>query len=109
MAASRTLLLTGRSGASYTFYLFPWGEQLKAIGGVYAVLRQDPTQLTVLYAGQTGDLSERFDNHHRAADFRQSRASHLAALGVETEVQRRQIETDLVRYYDPPLNQTGHG
>ena len=109
MAAFETVRLTGRSGASYPFTVFPYGTPLAAVSGVYAVLRDERTTWSVLYIGQTGDLSERFDNHHHAADFAWHRASHLAAIGASTEEQRLAIEADLVQHHAPPINQTVHG
>ena len=109
MAAFETVNLTGRSGTSYPFTVFPRGTPLAAVGGVYAVMSDERTQWTMLYIGQTGDLNSRFDNHHHDDNFARHRASHLAALSVANDAQRRAIEADLVQRYEPALNQTAHG
>lgn len=109
MAADETVTLTGQSGTPITFYKYPWGTPLAAVGGVYAALRFDQSGGSAVCIGQTGNLSERFDNHHHAYGFARQRVTHVAALRVESEAQRRAIEEDLVRNYRPALNQTPHG
>ena len=103
-STSSTITMQGRSGAKYQFWVYPWGESLKAVGGVYSVLRDDGTTYTVLYVGQTGDLSERFENHHKAACFDRHRKTHIAARVEESERQRLVIEQDLIVNYNPPCN-----
>lgn len=106
MAASTTSTITlqGRSGAKYSFWLYPWGETFNATGGVYAVLRDDGTSYSVIYVGETGDLSERFDNHHKADCFSRHRKTHIAARIEGSERQRLAIEQDLIANYNPPCN-----
>jgi len=99
-----TITLVGRSGAKYQLYVYPWGAALKAVGGVYSVLRQDADGYAVIYVGQTGDLSERFDNHHKTDCFSRHRKTHIAAMVEESERQRLAIEQDLIASYNPPCN-----
>ncbi len=109
MAMHPTVTLTARSGTSYHLTVFPFGTPLPAVGGVYAIMRDEGARWTVLYIGQTGDLSSRFDNHHHAMAFRRQRATHIAAIGIPHEDRRRQVEADLVGTLAPPINQTAHG
>jgi len=81
-----TLELTGASGRKYAFLVYPWGTPFKALGGVYAVTRGTANQSggqthTIVYVGQTGDLSERFDDHHKAACFGRNKANCMCAYG----------------------------
>jgi hypothetical protein len=99
-----TVVLQGRSGATYQFWVYPWGESFKSAAGLYAVLRDDGTSWVVLYVGQTGDLSVRFDNHHRLGDFHRYRKTHIAARIEESEQRRLMIEADLCAFYTPPCN-----
>lgn len=103
-STSSTVTLRGRSGAEYQFWVYPWGESFKAVGGVYAVLRDDGSTWSVIYIGQTGNLSERFDSHHKADCFDRHRKTHIAARVEESERQRLAIEADLVASYNPPCN-----
>lgn len=103
---AESITLKGRSGAMYQFSLYPWGTPFTTVGGVYAVLRRDPDGYAVIYVGQTGNLSERFDAHHRAACFDRHRKSHIAVLAEGSEQRRLTIEKDLINGYNPPCNQT---
>ena len=69
MAKETTITLNGASGHSYNFDVYCWGTSFKPIGAVYAVLKKNASNFTILYIGQTGDLSERFDNHHQRLCF----------------------------------------
>jgi hypothetical protein len=103
---SYPLTLRGASGVTRTFTAFPWGTPFKSVGAVYAVLsREVSDQHVVLYVGETGDLSTRFENHHKQACFDRNRKTHVGVL-VESSVQRRlEIEADLVAAYRPVCNE----
>jgi excinuclease UvrABC nuclease subunit len=97
---------TGAFGAKYSFYVYPWGTDLKQVGGVYMVLRKGSQNgnYDVLYVGQTNNLSERFDNHHKKPCFDRNRKTHIAAMVESSEVRRLNIEADLIRKYNPSCN-----
>ena len=99
-------MATGASGSEYKFYLYPWKTDFKAVGGVYMVLRKSNQNgnHTVLYIGQTGDLSERFDNHHKKPCFDMNRKTHIAAMQESSEAKRLRIEDDLIKKYSPTCN-----
>jgi predicted GIY-YIG superfamily endonuclease len=104
--ADETIIATGASGSKYKFYVYPWGTNLKALGGVYMVLRKTSQNgnHTVLYIGQTGDLSERFDNHHKKSCFDRNQKTHIAAMLESSEKKRLRIEEDLIKNYNPICN-----
>lgn len=104
--ADDTIMATGASGSQYKFYLYPWGTGLKALGGIYMVLRKSNQNgnHSVLYIGQTGDLSERFDNHHKKPCFDRNRKTHIAAMLESFEAKRLRIEDDLIKNYKPDCN-----
>ena len=60
---------------------------------------------SAVYVGETSDLSERLDDHHKANCFKQHRATHVSYHanygGVDA---RRAEEQDLIRKYAPPCN-----
>jgi excinuclease UvrABC nuclease subunit len=58
----------------------------------------------VLYVGQTGDLSERFDNHHKKPCLDRNRKTHVAAMVEPSEARRLSVEADLIRKYHPNCN-----
>jgi excinuclease UvrABC nuclease subunit len=104
--AKDTIMASGASGSKYRFYLYPWDANLNALGGVYMVLRKtiQNGNHTVLYIGQTSDLSERFDNHHKKSCFDRNRKSHIAAMLEPSEAKRLRIEGDLIGNYSPTCN-----
>jgi hypothetical protein len=99
-----SIILQGRSGARYVFQVHPWGANFNAVGGVYAVLRRDTDGYVVIYVGQTGDLSERFEYHHRAQCFANQGRTHIGVHPKSVERDRLIIEQDLIAMYQPPCN-----
>ncbi len=100
-----TVTATGASGTSYTFTTYPWGQAFNPAGAVYLVLRhKGNTNYDLLYVGQTGNLAERFDNHHKQPCFNRNGKTHIAVLPEPREASRLQIETDLIRNYNPDCN-----
>ena len=106
MAEENKLTVRGASGATYDFWVYLWGQQFKAVGGVYLVLKRQAVNgnYGLLYIGQTGDLSERFDNHHKKPCFDRNGKTHIAARVESSEQRRLNIEADLVQNYQPNCN-----
>ena len=104
-----TLELTGASGKKYTFYVYPYGQTFKAVGGVYAITRATPNPKggnlhKIIYVGHSGNLSERFDDHHKEDCFKRNQANQHCVLVEESEKARLAIEADLIAAYNPPCN-----
>ncbi|MEW8701853.1 MAG: hypothetical protein AB2601_20525 [Candidatus Thiodiazotropha sp.] len=104
MAKETTVTLKGVSGRSYDFDVYPWGTSFKPVGAVYTVLKRNGTNFSILYIGQTGDLSERLDNHHKRPCFDRNGKTHIGIHLESSEPSRLAIETDLVRNYSPTCN-----
>lgn len=104
MAAEDRVTVTGQSGTNYGFDVYPWGTNFSPVGGLYLVLKKQIGNYGILYIGQTGDLSERFDNHHQAQCFTRNGKTHIAVRGEGSEKQRLAIETDLIRNYNTSCN-----
>lgn len=100
MAVSISITAKGVSGFDYRFHLYPIGTSFKPLPGVYVFLKGgDP-----VYVGETADLSERFDNHHKAMAIRRHGANQIGVL-VESNGERRlAIERDLLGGYHWPCN-----
>ena len=61
-----TITWTGESGSNYKYWICPMGTFFKEAPGNYIFAKEtSPGRWTPIYIGQTGDLSERFDNHHK--------------------------------------------
>jgi hypothetical protein len=105
MANGEKITAKGASDVAYDFWVYPWGTQLQAVGGVYLVLKKPPNaNYNVLYVGQTGDLSERFDNHHKEGCFARNGRTHIGARAENSEQRRLAIEADLTANYRPTCN-----
>lgn len=103
--ATPTITLNGRSGRSFQFGIYPWDTSFKALGAVYVPMKlENNGRYTVLYVGQTSDLSERFDDHHKQWCFNRYAKSHIAILLQSSETNRLAIEADLVASYNPVCN-----
>ena len=99
----------GKSGEKYRFNVYPMGQAFKAVGAVYAVTRRSKNSSglyshEIIYVGETGDLSTRFDDHHKADCFAQHNANCICTHGDEDEESRLAKEDDLIRQQNPPCN-----
>ena len=109
MAELGTLTLTGQSGNKYKFTVYSWGTGFQSFGAIYYISKRtekpDGTGThSEIYIGQTGDMSERFDNHHKASCFRQHGVNAISAHGDENENSRLRKEEDLIDALHPPCN-----
>lgn len=79
MVQTATIVWEGKSGAPYTYDLVPIGSTLPTAAGNYVVCRRnDNGRYSAVYVGETSDLSERLDDHHKANCFKQHRATHVS-------------------------------
>lgn len=105
MVKQTIVTIRGASGASYPFSVYPWGTPFQRFGAVYSVLRQRPdNHYDILYIGQTADMSERLDYHHKDACFRANGRTHIGVHPEPSDVRRLAIETDLIRGNRTPCN-----
>jgi hypothetical protein len=96
----------GQSGRSYRHWIYPLGSPLVAKAGNYVFAKETtPGNWRPIYFGETKNLSERFDYHHKIECARGNGATHIHAhVNDGTEQQRRDEETDLVRRWKPVCN-----
>jgi len=109
MAKLGTITLKGQSGAEYKFNVYDWGTNFDDIGAVYYISNRYKDNVgawthTKIYIGQTGDLSERFDNHHKAECFEDHNANAISVHKEENENSRLILEEDLIEALNPPCN-----
>jgi len=108
MAKLADTTFSGSTG-QYDFEVYPLGTDFKNVGAVYIISRrtvdvQGKGTHTFIYIGQTGDLSERFDNHHKAKCFKENNANCICVHLESNERSRRAIEGDLVARNPTPCN-----
>ena len=104
-----TLTLKGVSGNEYKFNVYPLNTDFKSIGGIYYISKRIVKENGIgshskLYIGQTEDLSERFDNHHKWDCFEENSANAISIYREESKDERLGIEKDLIDNYEPPCN-----
>ena len=101
MISIGTFKLKGRSGIEYNFEVYSLDTSFRLVGAVYAITKRT-TRIDgsgtheLVYIGQTGDLSERFDDHHKADCFKQEKANCACVHLDNNESSRLDKETDLL-------------
>ncbi len=59
---------------------------------------------TILYIGETDDLSEALETHPEKACLEEHRANRVCVHADPDEVSRRETAVALIQNYDPPCN-----
>jgi len=106
MAMETKTTLNGESGLTYFFSISPWECLFQPLGAVYTVLGKDNEigAFTVLYIGQTRDLSTLFSSHRKKACLAHYRGSHIGVHIEPDLITRSIIEADLIVNYKPVCN-----
>jgi hypothetical protein len=104
MATEDRVTVKGASGRAYEFMVYPWGQKFNPVGGEYLVLKRQIGNYGILYIGQTGDLSERFDDHHKQGCFDRNAKTHIGVRVENSEAGRLAIESDLLGNYKTVCN-----
>jgi hypothetical protein len=106
MAEARTIHWPGYSGQKYLYYIYPIGEDFGEMPGNYIFAKETkPGHHTPIYAGETGDLSERFDNHHKMHCILRNGATHIHVhASSEDEEVRCAEEADIIAKWGPGCN-----
>ena len=106
MAQQPTCKWTGHTRRSYVYHIYPIGTNFKAEPGNYIFAKEASAgKWAAVYVGQTGDLRERFDSHHKMPAIEKNGATHIHARINKGGKQARLFEeSDLVANYRPPCN-----
>ncbi len=105
MADTPTIDWAGKSGKTYRYWIHPISTSFKAVAGNYIFAKEtQPGYWKPIYIGQTGDLSERFDNHHAMPCIKRNGATHIHAHTQSDKQTRLDEETDLVAKLNPSCN-----
>lgn len=96
----------GKSGKTYSYEIFKIGAELPKKAGNYIFAKESsPQKWTAVYAGETGDLSGRFDNHHQDDCIKRNGATHIHIhVNSGGEQARRDEEKDIRNNYNTPCN-----
>lgn len=110
MSKLGTLNLTGKSGQEYAFDVYPSDANFNdGIACVYYVSKRTEKQdgggdHEAIYVGETGDLVDRFGNHHKQMCFDGHDYNAISIHKEANEDRRTDIEDDLIEAINPPCN-----
>ena len=106
MSQNQECTWTGVSGKQYQYSIHEKGTTFKALPGNYIFAqRSGANQWRAIYVGQTSDLSDRFDDHHKMPCIDRHGATHIHVhVNNSGEQARRDEEDDIIRNYQPPCN-----
>ncbi len=106
MSSRQAVQWPGKSGKTYAYLVYEFGTTFKQSPGNYIFAKEtEPNALTPIYIGQTGDLSERFDNHHKMPCIRREGATYICVhASSENEETRQAEESDLIEQWNPVCN-----
>ena len=98
---------TAHNGNSYQYEPYKIGTNFKAIAGNYMfVYMANNGNWTILYIGETKDLSTRFGGHHKLPAAIKKGATHLLVRANNGgEAARKKEEKELIITYKPALNE----
>jgi len=104
--AVRRCTWKGQSGQTYLYGIHEIDTTHKSVPGNYIFAKETkPRTWEAVYIGQTDDLSERFDNHHKMPCIHRNGATHIHTHESSPDESVRQAEeTDLIQYNHPICN-----
>ncbi len=99
----------GQTGRGYEFEAYPWNTTFNEVGAVYVITKRSAKPEgggthTRIYIGQTSDLSERFDNHHKISCFERHDANCICVHVDNKKGSRLTEEADLIAASSTPCN-----
>lgn len=112
----RNITLSGISGKQYIFDLYSF-ENFDELNGVFASrpalylftrrsAAEDGFMHDLIYLGETGNLSDRFNNHHKKDEIMSHHANCIGIHGfVGSDESRKALEKDILSAYDFPCNE----
>jgi len=100
-----TIIWVGASGKKYKYWIYAIGTEFSAVAANYIFAKETSTgKYSPIYIGQTGDLSERFDSHHKMSCIKSYGATHIHSHTNVNEQDRLDEEADLISNYNTPCN-----
>ena len=103
---AETILWKGDSGEEYKYWIYDLDDTHDAVPANYIFVKETKTNFYApIYIGETEDISERFDNHHKMPCILRHEATHICARkSSEEERERKAEEADLIAQWHPPCN-----
>jgi hypothetical protein len=109
MAKIGTMSVQGKSGTVYAFGPYSIGTDFKALGAVYVITKRTAKlggsgSHKYLYVDETGDLSTRFNDHHKQECFDEHGANCIGIHLDGSDDSRLSKESDILNAHDWPCN-----
>jgi len=100
MAKIADYTVSGKSGSKYTFGMYEYPGTWKPVAAVYIITKRavgadGKGKHTNIYVGQTSNLSERQEDHHKQDCFKRHAANCIGVLTEKDEQRRLDIEADI--------------
>jgi len=106
MAEAPTITWGGKSGKEYKYWIYDIGTTFTEVPGNYVFAKKAETgKFRPIYAGETEDLSARFDNHHKMPCIKENGATHICVhRNDDGEKARKAEEQDIIAQWHPICN-----
>ncbi len=103
---TETVSWPGKSGRKYLYWVYKLPLNIRDDPGNYIFAKENsPGKWTPVYIGETKDLSERFDDHHKMPCIEQNGATHIhVRVNKDGERARRAEVATLIAEWHPPCN-----
>ena len=104
--AGQTIKWVGQLGEEYTYWAYEIGTTFSKAPANYIFAKATkPETLLAIYIGETEDISERFDYHHKIDCIRRNGATHICThKSSDDKKVRYEEESDLIANYHPVCN-----
>jgi len=101
-----TIKWKSASGTEYPYTFYPINTEFSKGSGNYVFAKKLANgNWTRIYAGETGDFSERFDSHHAMPCIKREGATHITIHATsKNAAERRAEEKDIRDFLNPPCN-----
>jgi hypothetical protein len=100
MAKLADYTITGKSGTKYTFGMYAYPGSWNSVACVYIITKREVKTdgkgyHTHIYVGETEDLADRHDDHHKSDCFEKHGGNCIGILMEKGGQRRLDIETDI--------------
>jgi len=93
MAEERTMNWKGKSGKEYKYWIWDINTRFESASANYIFAKEtSPNNFQAIYIGETGDISERFENHEKWGCITKYGATHVHTHKSSPEKKDRCVE-----------------
>jgi len=106
MTDEGTINWVGKLGTKYKYWIYKIDTTFTKSPANYVFAKKSTEgKFSNIYTGETGDISERFDNHHKMPCIKREGATHICVhSSSESKEVRKKEEGDIIANYNPVCN-----